>query len=446
MSTNEKKGGRVVRLVAESVKRIRAVDITPTGSVVTIRGNNAQGKSSVLDSILYALGGKGVAPPKVIREGQTEARIVLELEDLVVERRWTANDKSYLEVRSKDGAKYSSPQALLDRLVGDMSFDPLAFLRLAAEKQVHTLSRLIGFDVGEWEARRRGVFDERTGVNRELSQLQARLGAASKPDGDPKPVDPADLLEKMGQLMERDRQRSLAERTVDAAQAAIADGARELARCNDNIARLERELASAREASLGWEKSNAQRADRLTDARKALDAWPVTGPEMDGVKRELATAEKTNALARQAAEYSKLSADVDTKKGASQLLTDRIELLDAERSKTMAEAQLPVEGLGFGEHGLTLSGIPIEQASTSEQLKVSVAMGLALNPKLRVLLVRDASLLDAESMAVLTKMAADADAQVWAEVVGTEGVGIVIEDGAVKSSSPAADAAQGTLL
>src|SRR5688500_9341273 len=128
--TSEKKGGRVVRLQAESVKRIRAVDISPSGAVVTIRGKNAQGKSSVLDSIQYALGGKGAAPPRVIRDGETEAVVVLELEDLVVERRWSSNDRSTLEVRSKEGAKYSSPQAMLDRLVGDLSFDPLAFLRL----------------------------------------------------------------------------------------------------------------------------------------------------------------------------------------------------------------------------------------------------------------------------------------------------------------------------
>ncbi len=446
MST-EKKGGRVVRLQAESVKRIRAVDISPSGAVVTIRGNNAQGKSSVLDAIAYALGGKGLAPPKVIREGEQAAKVVLELEDLVVERRWTANDRSTLEVRSKEGAKYPSPQSLLDRLVGDLSFDPLAFLRLPPEKQVHTFARLIGFDLGEWEARRRGVFDERTAVNRELSSLQARLAAAPKPDGDPKPVNPQALLDEMGQLMEKDRQRALAERTVDAAQAAVADGARELARCNDNVARLERELVDAREAVLVWEKGNAQRAARLVDARTTLEAWPATAPEMERVKRELAGVEKTNALARQAAEHTALASDVEKRTASSKVLTDRIAELDEQRSSTMAAAKMPVEGLGFGTSGgLTLNGIPIEQSSTSEQLKVSVAMGLALNPKLRVLLVRDASLLDAESMAVLTKMAADADAQVWAEVVGTEGVGIVIEDGAVKTATPAADAAQGTLL
>ena len=439
MST-EKKGGRVVRLQAESVKRIRAVDITPAGAgVVTIRGNNAQGKSSVLDSIVYALGGKGVAPPKVIREGERAAKVVLELEDIIVERRWTANDRSTLEVRSKEGAKYPSPQSMLDRLVGDLSFDPLAFIRLPAEKQVHTFARLVGFDLGEWEARRRGVFDERTAVNRELSSLQARLAAAPKPEGDPKPVDPNALLEEMGQLMEKDRQRALAERTVDAAQAALADGARELARANDNIARLERELVEAREAALGWESGNGRRAERLLDAKKALDAWPDTAPEMDRVKRELAGVERTNALARQAADHAALAGDVERRAASSKLLTDRIAELDVQRTSTMAAAKLPVEGLGFGEAGLTLNGIPIEQASTSEQLKVSVAMGLALNPKLRVLLVRDASLLDPASMETLTRMAAEADAQVWCEVVGDAGVGIVIEDGAVRAAPAASE-------
>lgn len=77
---------KIVKLQAENVKRLRAVEITPNGDVVYISGRNGQGKTSVLDSIWYALKGgdalKGVDKP--IREGEKTAMVSLDLGDLIV--------------------------------------------------------------------------------------------------------------------------------------------------------------------------------------------------------------------------------------------------------------------------------------------------------------------------------------------------------------------------
>ena len=119
---------KIISLTAENVKRLRAVEITPDGNVVTITGRNAQGKTSVLDAIWLALGGgaasKGTIRP--IRDGEEKASVRLDLGDLVVTRTWTG-DKTALTVTAADGAKYTSPQGILDALVGRLSFDPLEF-------------------------------------------------------------------------------------------------------------------------------------------------------------------------------------------------------------------------------------------------------------------------------------------------------------------------------
>jgi hypothetical protein len=67
----------------------------------------------------------------------------------------------------------------------------------------------------------------------------------------------------------------------------------------------------------------------------------------------------------------------------------------------------------------------------------AVAMGLAANPRLKVLLVRDGSLLDEDSLRLVATMAAEADAQVWLERVG-EGAecSVVIEEGHVRGAEP----------
>ena len=113
---------KIIHLQVENFKRLKAIDITPEGSVVKITGKNAQGKSSVLDAIWGALGGGKALPTEPIRQGETQARIRVELDDLVVTRTFTPGN-SYLKVETKDGASYKSPQAILDKLVGRLSFD-----------------------------------------------------------------------------------------------------------------------------------------------------------------------------------------------------------------------------------------------------------------------------------------------------------------------------------
>jgi hypothetical protein len=106
---------------------------------------------------------------------------------------------------------------------------------------------------------------------------------------------------------------------------------------------------------------------------------------------------------------------------------------DKDKAGRLADTKMPIEGLGLDENGVTFDGIPFEQCGDAEQLRISVAMGLALNPKLKVLLIRDGSLLDENSLKLLAEQAAAADAQVWIERVGDKDkCAVIIEDGCVK--------------
>jgi hypothetical protein len=63
------------------------------------------------------------------------------------------------------------------------------------------------------------------------------------------------------------------------------------------------------------------------------------------------------------------------------------------------------------------------------------AIAMAANPELRVLRIKDGSLLDENGLRLVAEMADAGDYQVWIEQVDTSGkVGIVMEDGAIRDA------------
>jgi len=424
---------KIVKLEAENVKRLRAVSIEPDGSVVVVRGNNGQGKSSVLDSIAYALGGKSLQPAKVIRDGEKEAIVRVELDGLTIERKWTSNDRSVLEVRAADGSKVSSPQTMLDSLVGRLSFDPLAYLSMPPAKQLEALQKVVGLDFRELDEQRKRAYDERTEVNRKVNHTKIQLEPL-RDFSDTEPVSLAELSDQVAALSSRRADEQAAAKKlkalVDDRRAAAHRVKAQETRLENLRRQLEQESAHLQELML--EAERLERTD-TSELQAVADHELETIEELETVKAKIKDAELINERARKVAERRRLEKVLGDHEGESYALTKQIEKIDAIKLSKIEAARFPVPGLSFGEVGVLYNGQPFEQASQAEKLRVSLGMGLALNPTLKVLLIRDASLLDEKSLQLVAAQAAEAGAQVWLEVVGKNGIGIVIEDGEVEA-------------
>lgn len=425
---------KIIGLKSENVKRLRAVEITPDGSTVIIGGQNGQGKSSVLDSIAYALGGEKLIPAEPLRRGEQSGRAEVRLDGdpakgippLVVERRFSASGATSLSIKAADGSmKISSPQSLLNSLCGKIAFDPLEFSRMKPADQAATLKKLVGLDFAKLDADRKKLYDERTEVNREVKRLEGAL--ASTPQHPDAPAEEVAAAELIGELKQR---QELANRNNEERQklrdlAAMIDAAdREEAALMEEISRLQRKLA---------ERQAASDALRLRHAEQFAVARSLTDPDVSTVEARIFDVDAVNAKVRANQARAKLASEIQAAKARSDDLTRKIDRIDSAKELQLQSAAWPVDGLGFDADGITFNGLPFEQASSAEQLRVSVAIGLALNPTLRVLLIRDGSLLDDRSLAMVAEMATAADGQVWIERVsdGTE-CSVVIEDGTVR--------------
>jgi len=410
---------KVIELRAQNFKRLRAIDIKPDGNVVVIAGRNAQGKSSVLDSIWSALAGgaamKGTTKP--IRDGEEEASVELDLGDFIIRRTWKEGATN-LVVMSKDGAKYPSPQKFLDEKLGALSFDPLAFAQQDEKTQLKTLLELVKlpFDPDALAGKRATLYATRTEAGREARALEGQLeGIPEVPEGTPEePVSARQILDEQvacaAQLnAAREHRRDIEEvqNSIDASRARI------------------EEL----ESLLETEKANVE---RLSFELGRLEDIEVPYPADRDFASELEAVESINAAVRARSERERVGTLLGTVKLEVHNLTEQIEAIDAEKSKALAEAEMPIEGLAFDDSGVTYRGIPFKQCSSAEQLRVSLAMAMSLNPAIRVIRISDGSLLDSENMNVIAEMADAQDYQIWVERVDESGqVGFIIEDGSV---------------
>lgn len=424
---------KILALTAENVKRLVAVHIEPDGSLVQITGRNGAGKTSVLDSIWWALAGASHIQAAPIRNGASKARIRLDLGELVVTRTFNRRGKddgekvtTSLTVESADGAIFRSPQKMLDDLLGELSFDPLKFARAPAKEQIETLKRFVpDLDFEAIEAANRDDYESRRDIGRELKALRARLEALTVP-GDPRQerVDESALVEALAKAGEHnadiEQRKTNRERVEQERDAKVAEAAKLREEAQRMIERAE---------------IVEQGAEALT--QKLADAPPLPDPmDTTEIRVRIEQARETNrAVAerdRAIEERDRLQAEVEQSEQKVEALTIAMEQRNEQKAKAIAEAEIPVRGLAFGAGEVTLNGVPFEQASDAEQLRTSVAIAAALNPQLRVIRIRDGSLLDEDGMRLLAELAEAQDFQVWVERVDSSGkLGFVIEDGAL---------------
>lgn len=414
---------KIIKLTAENIKKLTAVEITPDGAMVVISGKNGAGKSSVLDAIYWALAGVKTIDKQPIRDGEEKASIKLDLGEIVISRKFTAAGTT-LTVTTAEGAKFPSPQKMLDDLIGAIAFDPLKFNEMPAKEQVKLLSELASLDINfdEIEAKNKADYDERTVINRQGSELKARIAGYKESLGEVAPdavkKDVVALTEKLGEMNRIINERDRADNSYTIALNALNDR-------KTKIEELEKELARERESAAGY----AQDVKEKATERDAIIL--PSSEEREAIKAEIASAESFNENIRKRDMIAEEQARFDDLKEQANKLTERMETRTANAQKAVAAAQMPVDGLMLTSDGVTYNGIPFEQINSAEKLKISTAIAMALNPKLRVIRIERGNDLDEDGLRMLGEIAAENDFQVWVEHIGKEPMSFHIEDGAL---------------
>lgn len=416
---------KIIKLVSRNIKNLKAVEITPDGNIITLSGKNGAGKSAILDSIFSALTGKRLKDP--VRHGEEKADVVVEMGEFTVRKRWTEKGETIqVYTTNAEGKKqiYSSPQAFLDKVIGELSFDPLDFKNMAPQAQVELLKTIVGLDFSDLDKERDEVYTERSALNSRIKESIAHLKNSQAPDP-ATPDEEISFKEALGHLNEL-RGKQKAYRDAVNKKNSMAD---DLQKGRDELYEIDQEIAALN-------KKREQIVNLMEGLAKDIESVQlppvVSEDDIRSVEIELESLEKKNAEIRQAKRYREAIRQADKLKKESDELTEKLRRIDQDKQTRAAAAKMPIEGLVLTDEGVTYIGILFDRLSTGQQIRVSTAIGMALNPKLKVIFIREGSLLDSEGLKEIAAMAKDQDYQVWIERCDESGqVGVYIEDGEV---------------
>lgn len=420
----------ITALEAENVKRIKAVEITPAPTGLTlVDGNNNQGKTSVLDALAWALGGDKFRPAAAARDGAiTPPHLKVTLSNgIVVERR---GKNSTLTVTDPTGRR--AGQQLLNEFVEVLALDLPRFMDASDRDKADTLLKIIG--VGEqltaMDQRIKALYDKRTAVGQIAQQKKAYAEEMlSYPEAPAEPVSALELIQQQQEILlrnaENQRQRDrLAE--VTHAKHRYAD---ELQRLDERIEALQaqrRELKASYDAAVVAEESATKTVAQLRDESTAALEESIRNVEDTNrkVRANLDKARAEDEAAEMSAQYSKL--------------TDQITEARRKRTALLDSADLPLPGLGVEDGCLTYHGKHWRDMSGSDQLRVATAIVRRLNPNCGFVLLDKLEQMD---LATLVEFGH------WLETEGLQAIAtrvstgsecqIIIEDGRVKEDTAA---------
>ena len=415
---------KISNLQIENVKRVKAVRIEPTDKGLTILGGrNNQGKSSVLDSIAWALGGNRKKPSQADREGSMNKPYlkVTMNNGLVVERKGKNSD---LKVTDPDGN--SAGQTLLDSFVEELAIDLPQFMEATNKEKADTLLKIIGVgdQLYELEREEKELYDERRSVYR--IKEQKRKYAEELPyheDAPDEPLKISDLINEQQEILARNgenqKKRQEAQRLadrVDAQKEKMASVKAEIARLEDQLAEME----DIHQETVKDLETAQKTAEQLQDESTAELEQSIA--ENEQINEKVRTNLKKEAAEEEArsyeTQYEKMSGQIQAIRDKKQALLD--------------EADLPLPELSVKEGALTYKGQEWDNMSGSEQLKVSTAIVRKLKPDCGFVLIDKLEQMDLETMKEFGQWLESEDLQAIATRVSTgEECQIIIEDGEV---------------
>lgn len=413
MKTQEQEPVKIICFSAGNFKALKAFYCEPKPEGLTvIGGDNGAGKSSCLDALAFAVGGKKYCPSNPKRKGAIgDTTLHVDLSNgITVERK---GKNLSLTVTDREGARHG--QELLNAFISNIAIDLPKFYNASSKDKAHMILATLGIEdkLAELAKAEKEKYDTRTMVGREADRKQK--AAEDMPWHEDAPEDPvsvAELIKQQQEILARNGIRAEHKRDLSSMLEERESVRRQLA----DLTRRENEL-STKIASV---RSIVQE-DGENESTAELEA-------------QIANFEETNRKVAENAERTRRMEEADALNDQKDALTKEIEAIRAERIALLQGANFPLEGLSVNDGGeLVYNDQPWDCMSGSQQLIVSCAIASRINPSCRFVLMDKLEQLDLTTLAEFDAWLKTQDLQCIATRVSTgDECSLIIEAGEVK--------------
>lgn len=410
---------KITSLEMENVKRVQLVRMGLNANGLTvIGGDNQQGKTSVIDGIVYALGGEKYRPSNLQREGGlAEARIRLTMSNgLIVERK---GKNATLKVTDPSGRK--SGQKLLDEFVEELALNLPKFMSMNDSDKADVLLQILGIgdQLKALDLRENEAYENRKAF-RQVCEQKEKFAAELKEYADvPEvPVSAADLIKKSGEILARNTEN-------DRLRSQQNELELKLHNCEQKEAELNKALEAVRA------DAEKLRIDLNKAAEKPIPANESTAE----LEAQINDIDNINAKIRANSDKAKAIADAEDYKRQLDKKTAELEKIRAERLHLLEGAKMPLEGLFIGKNEkdkpvLLYNSQAWDCMSDMEKYRVAVAIVRKLKPECGFVLLDKMESFDEKQLTNFDRwLEAEGLQAIATRVSRGEECSIIIEDG-----------------
>lgn len=416
---------KINRLELENVKRIKAVVLEPSQNGLTlIGGNNGQGKTSVLDSIAWVLGGNKFKPSDPQRQGSTippTLKIVMN-NGLVVERKGKNSDLKVLDPNGEKGG-----QQLLDSFIEELALDLPKFLNASNKEKANILLNIIGVGdkLFELEKKETDIYNQRRAIGQIADQKEKFAKEQPYyPDAPKEPVSASNLIKQQQEILARNgenqkkrSQLTTIEKNLESTRELLAENARRIA-----------ELENRKKALL---EDEAKLVVDIETAKKTV--VQLIDESTEELERSIENIEEINVKVRANLDKEKAEEDARGYRDQYSEFTTQLEHVRKEKTDLLLHADLPLTELSIEDGELIYKGFKWDNMSGSDRLKVATAIVRKLKPECGFVLMDKLEQMDMKTLTEFAKWLEEEGLQVIATRVSTgEECSIIIEDGYVK--------------
>lgn len=430
-------GMTIKRLELRNFQAIKDFSADFTGDVYLVKGENEVGKSTILKSIVCLLTGERDA---VLRNGEKNgfAKMVIggDGKEYTVELRFTENDpRGTISIKAKDGMR-STNVSMLRTILNYRNFDAEEFARWSetAEGRRKQIQVVMGLMPPEIASRIKTIDAEvlqtkesRKAINANIKYKETELESIKTQlsDGDTETyTEPIDLTVLMQESNKAAEQRAKAE-NVKMQMASLESELANIPKERERLAAdLERAKKAYEDAKAFYNRSIERVATEETEIKGKIEKAEQWLSEYDAQPKEdaaekLAAAQNHNAKCNIVKMFHAKQTEVDAERTKADKLNADLDAYAKERAELVAAAKFPIDGLSFGEDGLTLNDVPfvVGKVSDSQIMEVAAKLVIASNPTVNIFRIGRGESLGAKRLQSIVNLAKENGFQGFIEQV-----------------------------